>query len=155
MSSGIQTAFRVPRPTMELEGVTSFPTTRETRRFQASIGRAILSNSSLAFAQKFQGKAFFARPVVQLGGGGGSSCDPFRWQLYRPSNHTKQFCPPTDGAEVLHSAAVNDYRCFQFSFWSDSGQQIDLFVSNESAQVETYFSLVRRDKLSTGTNALN
>ena len=33
--------------------------------------------------------------------------------------------------------------------------QIDLFASNRSAQVETYFSLDRRDKLSTGTSALN
>ena len=33
--------------------------------------------------------------------------------------------------------------------------QIDLFASNRSAQVETYFSLDRRDKLSAGTNALN
>ena len=33
--------------------------------------------------------------------------------------------------------------------------QIDLFASNRSAQVETYFSLGRRDKLSAGMNALN
>ena len=32
--------------------------------------------------------------------------------------------------------------------------QINLFASNRSAQVETYFSLDRRDKLSAGTNAL-
>ena len=33
--------------------------------------------------------------------------------------------------------------------------QIYLFASNRSAQVETYFSLDRRDKLSAGTNTLN
>ena len=36
-----------------------------------------------------------------------------------------------------------------------SHPQIDLFASNRSAQVVTYFSLDRRDKLSAGTNALN
>ena len=29
-----------------------------------------------------------------------------------------------DGPEVLHSAAVNDYRCFQFRVGSDSGRQV-------------------------------
>ena len=36
-----------------------------------------------------------------------------------------------------------------------SHPQFDIFASNRSAQVETYFSLDRRDKLSAGTNALN
>ena len=38
---------------------------------------------------------------------------------------------------------------------SEQTPQVDFFASNRSAQVETYFSLDRRAKLSAGTSALN
>ena len=64
MSSGPQTTVRVPRPTMELEGV--FLPQKKLDDFKR-LGRVLLSNPSLALAQKFLGKAVFARRAVRLG----------------------------------------------------------------------------------------
>ena len=135
MSSGTQTIVRVPRSAMELEGVTSFPASGKTGRFQAarthpSIKSFSGSCSEIPRQGRLCSTGSTAREVTTAtpSDGGdtgleirradsGQRIQAFNQMVDTPSDRR-------DVPEVLHSAAVNDYRCFQFRVGSDSGRQV-------------------------------
>ena len=125
MSSGTQTTVRIPRSTMELEGVTSFPASGKTGRFQAtrthpSIKSFSCSCSEIPRQGRLCSTGSTAREVTTAtpSDGGDTGLEIRRTDYgQRIQAYNQMVDTPSDrrdGPEVLHSAAVNDYRCFQF-----------------------------------------
>ena len=135
MSSRTQTAVRIPRSTMELEGDTSFAASGKTGRFQAARTHPSIKSFSGSYSEiPGQGRlcstGSTAREVTTAtpSDGGDTGLEIWRTdsgqriQAFNPMVDTPS--DRRDGPEVLHSAAVNDYRCFQFRVGSDSGRQV-------------------------------
>ena len=120
---------------MKLEGVTSFPASGKTGRFQGTRMRPSIKSFSGSCSEiPRQGRLCSTGSTAQEvttatpSDGGDTGLEIRRTdsgqriQAFNPMVDTPS--DRRDGPEVLHFAAVNDYRCSQFRVGSDSGRQV-------------------------------